>query len=589
MILNKLSRRSYGIIGVVSTLIVIVISCSESFLDVTNTNTLPGNTIPSRMLDVELLVADVYGRLRYGYLDAYPQARIGYSASHNADQAYSDNNFDAGAQVNFNPNSSDVAEMWSKHYENINKANATLDAIAKIKTNGTVLTDDDKTNLLYREGEVRFIRAFNYYYLINFFGETFITSPEDRGKKGVPLIKKVAVELPETKVPRASIGEVWDFIKSDLRAAQVLLDKKTWSGADQARVSIWAVKAFLGKCLVFTQQWDSARVVLKDVIDNSGKTLVPYDVYRDIFVNKNKFSDESIFELNYNDKQINGGWQNTTDAITYLPIIISPSFITVADDGTESTDCNGFCNLMIHDKSLARFGWTDTTKQTYSRPEYISMSNDIRNNKSVDPRLWVSVQQPRLDTIYIDGKPKPISKNKGEGIQDVIKERYGWSFRKFTLTNRGIWSGATSQIAMNLPWLRMADVYLLYAEAMAKPGGDEVIALEFINKVRRRGYGLPINVANASIDYKSLNDATAASSDDHLHNNPLAYERWVELFGEHGSWWFDVCRWKMGQQETQYYQRVATGELRWNDNRSYALPIPQTEINGNSIVQNPGY
>ena len=80
-----------------------------------------------------------------------------------------------------------------------------------------------------------------------------------------------------------------------------------------------------------------------------------------------------------------------------------------------------------------------------------------------------------------------------------------------------------------------------------------------------------------------------ASAGDPLSNDPLKYERWAELFGEHGSWWFDVCRWRIGAEEAAYYERVNSGELNWNDNRNYALPIPQTQINADNIGQNPGY
>jgi starch-binding outer membrane protein, SusD/RagB family len=562
-----------------------VISCNKDFLDTSNTDALSGGNFPTRIEDIELLVNEMYGRLRNGFFDAYPQARVGYGASHYADQAFSDNNFDAGAQVNFNPNSDDLREIWNKHYENITRANATLDAIQKFEAKGGLAPSVVQT-LAYREGEVRFLRAWNYYYLINFFGESSVSQSGDAAKRGVPIVTTVATSLETSRVPRSTVEQVWNYIKSDLRKAQVLLNDKTWEGGDKARVSIWAVKGFLGKAHVFTQKWDSAKLILKDVIDNSGKSLVSYAVYRDMFNNTNQFNSESIFELNFNDKQVNTDWSNASNASTYFPILISPSFIAVDDTGKENQDCNGFCNFIVHDKSMLRFGWTDTTKNTYNRPAYITLSKQIRQGNTVDPRFWASVQQPRLDSINIGNKPVAIGKNKGEGVQAVIKSLYGWSFRKLTLTSRGLWTGPGNQIAMNMYWLRLADVYLLYAEACQNTS-DNANALEYLNKVKRRAYNLPINSPSA-IDYATLSSTTMASVGDPLRNDPLKYERWAELFGEHASWWFDICRWKIGQQEFTYYGKVATGTLQWNDNK-YAMPIPQNQINAFDIGQNPGY
>ena len=137
-------------------------------------------------------------------------------------------------------------------------------------------------------------------------------------------------------------------------------------------------------------------------------------------------------------------------------------------------------------------------------------------------------------------------------------------------------------------FLRLPDVYLMYAEALSRGNGDKSTALEYINKVHRRAYAQPVDVPS-KFDYKSLTDKTiAAGAGDIIANDPLKYERWAEFFGE-GHWWFDVCRWKIGAQEQAYYKKVKSGALNWAD-RKYALPIPQDEINNNSkIKQNPGY
>jgi hypothetical protein len=140
--------------------------------------------------------------------------------------------------------------------------------------------------------------------------------------------------------------------------------------------------------------------------------------------------------------------------------------------------------------------------------------------------------------------------------------------------------------------LRLADVYLLYAEACINTN-DNTNGLAYLNMVKRRAYGYPI-ASPSPVDYASLTSPTAAaaSGDPVLGNNPLYYERWAELFNE-GTWWTDICRWHLGLSEAAFYKTYNYGAntLTFNT-RCYAWPIPISEINANSKVsseQNPGY
>jgi hypothetical protein len=128
----------------------------------------------------------------------------------------------------------------------------------------------------------------------------------------------------------------------------------------------------------------------------------------------------------------------------------------------------------------------------------------------------------------------------------------------------------------------------MYAEALIQSGGSNTEALEYINKVKRRAYGLSPD-APSVVDYLGLTDKTIAT-DEVLANNPLRYERWAELFLE-SHWWFDIVRWRLGPKEAAFYQKVGSGNLVWED-RAYAMPIPESEINSNPGLkgqQNPGY
>lgn len=558
-----------------------LVSCNEQkFLDVANPNVLSSSTFPTRLEDLDLMLIDLYGRLRLGYWNSGDFSKLGILADHTADLGYNGAGFNPIAELNPLPSDGTVTSVWRGHYENIARCNSFMAAAEQLRQ--TTLTKDQQAQLNVMEGQARFLRAFNYFYVINLFGETMVTTDADRAKPGVPLWTTVATSIPEASRERATIGQVWDFILADLKKAETqLADKGTWDDANKPRASLWAVKGLLVKGYAFTQQWDKARDVAKELIDKSGKKLVDYSVYSTMFNGMNEYNAESLFEINYTPDR-KDVWDNSQNTSTQYGIFISPSYLE--DDG-KNEGTNGFGNLFIHDENLDRFGFTDTTKVNQRRPDYIQKSLQLRKANQLDPRLYVSTLQPWVDSIYVYDKWRMVTKNRGEGFP--LTNNHAWCHRKYVLLDRGLWGGNSESLGNNMIALRLADVYLLYAEALVRTG-NPAGALEYVNKVHRRAYSQPVD-APSKFDYKTLSDKTMAlGAGDHLANDPLRYERWAELFAE-GQWWFDVARWKIGDKEQAYYKRVKSGALVWND-RKYAFPIPESEIlNNTKIRQNPGY
>ena len=554
-------------------------SCKKGVLDVTDPNVFSADNYPATIDDLNMELNDVYGRFRAGFYDADWYRFVSLSRDHSADQAYTALDFDEAAQLNFTKTNAAVGVLWEKHYENIAKCVNTLSDIDKYKNKNTNLNAADIERIDLIEGQVRFARAWNYMILVNSYGETMITTDADKAKMGVPIIKKLATIISETQIPRSSIGEVWTYIIDDLKASEAILKTKTWTGGDIARASGWAVKGMLGKAYIYTQQWALASAKLKEVIDGSGKTLIPFNEFKDMFGGKNEFSNESLFELNLV-KDESGGWSVSDNVGIRLNIYIAPAFV----DGT-GTGKNGFGNYFVHDKNLSRFGFTGTATlpDSLQSPTYLAQSRTWRNNKTVDPRLWVYTFQPYLDSLNWDNVAKPAAKMPGEGVSTQTNQ--AWCFQKYVLKDAFVWSGNIS-IGHNMYILRLAEIYLLYAEALIKTG-ENVTALEYINKVHRRAYS-QADVNNPGVyDYASLTAATEAT-DPALKSDPLKYEKGAELFAE-GTWWFDVCRWKMGKSEADYYAKVTTGNLIWEDYK-YTLPIPLREMNTNAqMKQNNGY
>jgi hypothetical protein len=555
-----------------------VISCKESFLDVSNPTVLSAASFPNTVADMDLMLIDLYGRLRNTYYHADSFRRIGILLSHDSDQGYNGSEFNEFGQNVVPPSTYTIGFLWNNSFENIAKCNSFFEALAKIRAGS--LTDDQKKALNLMEGQAHFLRAFHYFYVINVFGESPITTEADKAKMGVPLWDKTAASIADANRERATQGQVWDFIINDLTQAETQLKGQVWDANNRPRVDEWAVKTFLGKAYAFTLQWDKARTKLKEVIDNSGKKLVGYNTLRTMFNGQNELNTESIFEVNFTPDQ-RDQWNIVKNTATYYGIFISPSYVD--DDGSEPT--NGFGNLFIHDENLRRYGFDDTTAVNQKRPDYVAKSLRVRQDKSVDPRLYVGTLQPYVDSLFANGKWRKVAKNRFEGFPG--RDKKAWCHRKYVLVDRNIWEGDGASLGINMYVTRLADVYLLYAEAL-KIGGDNATALEYVNKIHRRAYDANPDVPS-KWDYKTLADRTiTADPTDPLANDPLRYERWAELFCE-GHWWFDVRRWQLGPKEAAYYKKVMSGPLVWND-RKYAMPLPTGEINNNTKVkQNPGY
>ncbi len=575
---SKFWLRSAACLAVAGSLS--VVSCKESFLDVSDPTVISAANYPNTVADTDLMLIDLYGRLRNTYYHTDSFRRIGILLSHDADQGFNGSEFNEFGQNVVFPTTPTVSFLWNNSFENITKCNSFFEGLAKLRAGS--LVEEQKAALNIQEGQARFLRAFNYFHLINVYGESMITSAADRAKMGVPLWDKVPTSIAETNRKRATVGEVWDFIIADLKQAETLLKGKVWDAANKPRVDEWAVKSLLGKAYVFTQQWDLARTTLKGVIDGSGKKLVTYQTLRTMFNGQNEYNTESIFEVNFTPDQ-RDQWNIVKNTATYHGIFISPSYVEA--DGSEPT--NGFGNLFIHDENLPRFGFSDTatTAAAQKQPAYRAKSLRVRAEKSVDPRLYVGTLQPYVDSVLVGGKWRQVAKNRFEGFDGNRSK--AWCHRKYVLVDRNVWDGEGTQLGINQYVLRLPDVYLLYAEAN-KALGNTAEALEYVNKVHRRAYDVNPDMAS-KWDYKTLSDRTVTvSATDPLATDPLRYERWAELFCE-GHWWFDVCRWKLGAQEAAYYKAVKSGALIWND-RKYAMPLPTAEVNNNTEVkQNPGY
>lgn len=152
------------------------------------------------------------------------------------------------------------------------------------------------------------------------------------------------------------------------------------------------------------------------------------------------------------------------------------------------------------------------------------------------------------------------------------------------------------------PIIRLADLYLMYAEAYNEYYGPQQEAYDYLNKVRARS-GLP------KVEDVWSNGAIVKNVNKHATQEGLRdiiqTERLIELSFE-GHRYFDLCRWKRageffvspvkgwnareGSTYQTFYQVKELQAREWQTPKNYLFPIPLDDINKNpKLVQNPGW
>ena len=125
----------------------------------------------------------------------------------------------------------------------------------------------------------------------------------------------------------------------------------------------------------------------------------------------------------------------------------------------------------------------------------------------------------------------------------------------FKNTNAG---PAPPNYPQNYIEMRLADAYLMEAEALVQGGGDLVRAADLLNAVRAR---VGLDPEDATLDN-------------------IYHERHLELATE-GHRWYDLVR--TGRAA------AVLGPLGFTTGKNELLPIPLTELSNTKMVQNPGY
>jgi hypothetical protein len=278
MIMKKNIFSNTKWLMVLSALLVLS-SCSKSFLDVVPVDRIPKEQFYKTASDLNTAVYGCYANQRTMYTN-------NELALYNLEETRSDNtNQDLGRQAehkavdNFSEaeGNTSITGLWSAVYDCINVCNAVIDRGPAV--------DMDATLKKQYIGEALFIRAQAYFLLVQDYG-------------GVPLRLHETIALSgNNNLARASTDSVYFQIISDLQTAAASLPPG-YSGADVGRATSYAAYTLMGKA--YLQEGDKADAVtaLQHVVfTGTPFSLLPN--YADLWNPATKNSSESIFEIQF--------------------------------------------------------------------------------------------------------------------------------------------------------------------------------------------------------------------------------------------------------------------------------------------------
>ncbi|WP_130855576.1 RagB/SusD family nutrient uptake outer membrane protein [Olivibacter jilunii] len=153
-------------------------------------------------------------------------------------------------------NSSSVtADFWSNCYQMIYLTNSAIEGLSTSNS----LSGSVKQQLL---GEVKFVRAFCYFYLVNLYGD-------------LPLVLSTDFSR-NSNLPRTPKTEIWKQIIDDLIQAKDLLSRDYLDASllnisnERIRPTKWAAIALLARAYLYTKEWTNAEIQSSELIENSG-------------------------------------------------------------------------------------------------------------------------------------------------------------------------------------------------------------------------------------------------------------------------------------------------------------------------------
>ncbi|GAB3416524.1 RagB/SusD family nutrient uptake outer membrane protein [Niabella aquatica] len=500
--------------AVVSFLILTMFSsCFKNILEEKNKSAYPLDAV-----DGKALIVDAYNKMaeiasdRQWYL-------MTETASDNCNFIGSNARRRQFMSARVDPGNSELSAIWDILYRGVTSANTVLS-----KIDSSSVSEQESLRI---KGEARFIRAFNLFALVRFFGD--VPMPLKPSQPGDPLNQRI------------SAAAVLAQIIEDLKFSENTLPQ-SYEGQSKGRATLHAARALLGKVYLTrasvakynhalnyggsTKDYDSARIYLLKVVETSDHSLLPN--YSDNFNVLTENNSEGVFYIKC---LANGAYRNTNRG---------------AADWAANPNLYG-------GNSYAQ---TALTKDLYG----LFSASDNRLQLIVCGSYTTTQGKTYQTTVY--------SRNGNTSYGNLI---FSWKFldSQNPAADGGVGEGFQLG-GVDYPLIRFADVLLMLAEAKYETGDTD--ALGVLNRVRKRA-----NTGNL----------TGISLDEILKERRrelyLEGHRWFDLVRT-GTLKLRVEQAAQTEGPLIHYDASVVVDLP----KEYVFPIPQREVDL-GLPQNTGY
>jgi hypothetical protein len=333
---------------------------------------------------------------------------------------------------------------------------------------------DEKTAL--QRTEVRFIRAMNYWYLLDMYGE------------GVPFAAKVSDELP---VPKENLPQpisrkaLYNWLETELKEIEPIVKadgtKTAYYRVDQTAVWLLLSRLYLNaEVYTGTADWNNAALYSGKIMTSS-YTLAPE--YKHLFMGDN----DKLSSANQSWKEI------------ILPI---------AQDGIQTRCWGGSMFLLAasHQNGMNNWGISDQWECFRSKSNLVkkffpdlNVAAATQGDETTLPTLANDDRCLLVNHIAATGYSATLDGGAENGSASFRK---GWGIAKFS--NVYVSGGQPHDATwpdMDIPFLRAAEAYLTYAEAVARGGtATNGTALEAINALRNRAHATTWTNTDVTLD-----------------------------------------------------------------------------------------
>lgn len=518
---------------------------------------------------------------------------------------------DAYLNGNYNPTGYGASfdNMYRYLFGGVNRANYVIDNINRILPEASTSSAANYQMIL---GEARLLRGMCYFKLISMWGD-------------VPYLSHVVNEPSEvTGLTRLPIAQVKDSIMADFSYA---FDKLPAKSTQLGRAAKPAALAFRGKLQLYWACWNkfgwpeldtfkpdaaaadvaykAAAADFKSVINDYGLTLYmngdpggidslgKADVlpnYYYLFSPKSNGNPEALMVFTHGGTGTNQGEELMRDfsgrSHEASQCWVSPRYEIA--DRYQLTTTGDFAPKLVQMNPTTNAAARTTLNSAVNPASYAN--RDYRMKSSIQ---WDYEMSLGLASLTSTGMTPFIYQTWAIAVT-INGTKYttyntdgcnsGYVFRKFLRNYAG---QGRSDGDYAYPVMRLADVYLMYAEATNEASGPQADAIALVNSIRRRG-----NLPALKADKTAGHDAFF---------NAIEQERIIELLAE-GHRSFDLRRWRaiervwgppagagvwrmdtFGANQTRYFQN--TSELEYH--QDYIFRIPPAERDRNpKLTQN---